>query len=56
MMAPLKRWTEEEDKTLLELKAAGRGISLIAKELRRTESSISGRLVILKKRSQLKSN
>jgi hypothetical protein len=45
----VQNWTDEEDDRLLKLKAAGRVIAVIAKELRRTESSVTSRLVVLKK-------
>jgi hypothetical protein len=46
----IKRWTDEEDQRLLELKRAGKMVWVIAKEFGRTESAVSARLVILKKR------
>ena len=42
-------WTPDEDKRLLELKAAGRHVAVISKALKRTEGSVTARLVILKK-------
>jgi hypothetical protein len=46
----IKRWTDEEDQRLLELKRAGKMVWVIAKELGRTESAVSARLVVLKQR------
>jgi hypothetical protein len=45
------RWSREDNKRLLELRASGVPVARIAKELKRTESAITARLVILKKRS-----
>jgi hypothetical protein len=46
-----KPWTPEEDEHLLSLKAAGKRPAVIAKELRRTEASVLGRLSAIKKRA-----
>jgi hypothetical protein len=45
------RWSREDNKCLLELRASGVPVARIAKELKRTESAITARLVILKKGS-----
>jgi hypothetical protein len=47
-----RKWTEEEDQRLRELRAAGKSPILIAKELNRTESAIIGRMSILKLRER----
>jgi hypothetical protein len=47
------RWNHEDNKRLRELMTSGMPIALIAKELKRTESAITARLVILKKESAL---
>jgi DNA-binding NarL/FixJ family response regulator len=44
-------WTPEEDQRLLEMKACGMQVAMIAKTLRRTEAATSSRLSILKKKS-----
>jgi hypothetical protein len=46
----IKRWTDEEDQLLLQLKRAGKLVCIIAKELGRTESVVTARLVVLKQR------
>jgi DNA-binding NarL/FixJ family response regulator len=46
----IKHWTDEENQRLLELKRAGKKVWVIAKELGRTESAVSARLVVLKQR------
>ncbi len=48
------RWTTEEDLRLLELKAAGKVVASIAKIMRRTESAVTMRLVVLKQRAKHK--
>jgi hypothetical protein len=45
------RWNQEDNKRLLELRTMGMPVARIAKELKRTESAIAARLVILKKKS-----
>jgi hypothetical protein len=47
-----RKWTEEEDRLLLAMKAAGKGAAVIAKELKRTEASIVSRTVILNRQKQ----
>jgi len=44
----LRHWTDEEDRRLLELKAAGKSVIVIAKILGRTEVAIANRLDVLK--------
>jgi hypothetical protein len=41
-------WTPEEDQRLLDMRAAGATVSLIAKVLKRSEASTNGRLITLK--------
>jgi hypothetical protein len=43
------RWNQQDNKRLLELRTMGMPVARIAKELKRTESAIAARLVILKK-------
>jgi DNA-binding NarL/FixJ family response regulator len=45
------RWTDEEDKRLLALRAARKSNAVIASALRRSEASVVGRLYVLKKRA-----
>jgi hypothetical protein len=45
------RWNQEDNKRLLELSTMGMPVARIAKELKRTESAITARLVILKKKT-----
>jgi hypothetical protein len=45
------RWTEEEDKRLLELRTKGKSNFWIAAALRRSLTSVAARLYVLKKRS-----
>jgi hypothetical protein len=44
-----KKWTAEEDDRLLELKAAGKSLSSIAKELNRTQAAVDSRTHHLKR-------
>jgi hypothetical protein len=44
-----RSWNQDENKRLLELRTMGMPVARIAKELKRTESAIAARLVILKK-------
>jgi len=43
-----RRWTEEEERLLLELKQSGKSVALIAKILKRTEASVSNKLGLIK--------
>jgi DNA-binding NarL/FixJ family response regulator len=43
-----RKWTAEEDDRLLELKAAGKSLSVIAEELNRSQASIDSRTNRLK--------
>jgi DNA-binding CsgD family transcriptional regulator len=45
------RWTEDEDKRLLELRTKGKSNYWIAAALRRSLTSVAARLYVLKKRS-----
>jgi hypothetical protein len=45
-----RRWTADEDQRLLSLRAAGKIIASIAKELDRTYESVVNRLAVLAKR------
>jgi DNA-binding NarL/FixJ family response regulator len=45
------RWTDEEDKRLLALRAARKSSVVIAAALRRSEASVVGRIYVLKKRA-----
>ncbi|WP_165127656.1 MULTISPECIES: Myb-like DNA-binding domain-containing protein [unclassified Bradyrhizobium] len=47
-MSANQPWTPEDDQLLLELRAAGKRPTVIAKALRRSEASIVGRTLILK--------
>jgi hypothetical protein len=42
------KWTPEEDQRLLELKAAGTPLAVIAKKLDRTQASVDSRTAKLK--------
>lgn len=44
-------WTPEDDQQLLEKKAGGASIALIAKALCKTESAVSSRLTILRQKA-----
>lgn len=44
------KWTPEDDRKLLELKAAGRSAAAIAAALQRTEMSVVSRVGVLKSR------
>jgi hypothetical protein len=44
-----KKWTSEEDERLLDLKAKGLKLRMIAKRLNRTASSVDSRLTALRK-------
>jgi hypothetical protein len=46
----IDRWTDEDDKRLLELQRAGKSNFWIAAALRRSRKSVVGRIFILKKR------
>jgi hypothetical protein len=43
-----KHWTPEEDRPLLDLKAAGTTLAVIAKKLVRTQASVDSRITALK--------
>ena len=47
-----RKWSEEEDRRLLELRTAGKTLIQIAKELNRTESSVAARIVVLKRQEK----
>ena len=49
-MIHMPTWTTEEDQRLLDMRAAGAMVSLIAKVLNRSEAATSARLVALKAR------
>jgi hypothetical protein len=51
-MAPLgyRRWTDDDDRRLLEMRAAGKTLKKIAKDLKRTEAAVASRAVFLKGR------
>ena len=49
----VQNWTDEEENRLLELKASGKVVCVIAKQLGRTKSSVTARLVLLKNRGLL---
>jgi hypothetical protein len=42
-MASYQHWTQEDDRRLLDMRAAGKSYSVIAKELKRTQASVLGR-------------
>jgi hypothetical protein len=44
---PVEPWTPEQDQRLLEMKAAGARVALIAKILLRTEAATANRLMTL---------
>jgi hypothetical protein len=46
---PAKNWTSEEDDRLLDLKAKGLTLRMIAKSLNRTGASVDSRLGVLRK-------
>lgn len=46
-----QKWTPEEDRRLLELRASGRSLAVIAKELNRTEAAVDNRVYTLKNRA-----
>jgi hypothetical protein len=52
LMIQPRKWTEEDDQCLLELRAAGKTPIVIGKELNRTESAIVSRIGVLKRREQ----
>jgi|KBSMisStaDraftv2_1062788.scaffolds.fasta_scaffold10278958_1 hypothetical protein len=43
-----RRWTDEDERQLLELKQAGKSTIVVAKILKRTELAIANRLEVLK--------
>jgi hypothetical protein len=47
----VETWTPEQGQRLLEMKAAGAQVALIAKVLNRTEAATTGRLITLRKRA-----
>jgi Myb-like DNA-binding domain len=51
-MTKFRKWTEEDDTRLIELRAAGKPPAVIAKELKRTEAAVVSRIGILKKREK----
>jgi hypothetical protein len=50
MMASRQRWTHEDDRRLVEMRAAGKPPAVIAKELGRTEPAVINRTRALKRR------
>jgi hypothetical protein len=46
------KWTEEDDRRLLELRAAGRSALSMGLALRRSSSAIEGRLGVLKAKAR----
>jgi hypothetical protein len=50
MPNPHEPWTDKEDHLLHAMKAAGKRVPVIAKELKRTEQSVISRTAILKQR------
>lgn len=46
------KWTEEDDRRLLQLRSAGKSALLIGLALRRSSSAIEGRLGVLKARER----
>jgi DNA-binding NarL/FixJ family response regulator len=51
-MSTGRKWTAEEDDHLLELKAAGKSLSVIAEELNRSQASIDSRTSRLKEKKR----
>jgi hypothetical protein len=49
------KWSLEDDRRLLELKAAGTPLAVIAKKLNRTEGAVDSRISVLKRRADLAS-
>jgi DNA-binding NarL/FixJ family response regulator len=49
MRRPLRKWTPEEDGKLLELKASGKSLRIIAEKLNRTQAAVDSRTHLLKK-------
>ena len=47
-MIASQRWTQEDDRRLLEMRTAGKSPAVIAKELKRTEAAVVGRVSVLK--------
>ena len=45
-------WTAEDDRRLMELRAAGRSTISISAALKRSQSAVEGRLHILRKRTK----
>ena len=45
-----RRWTVDDDRRLLEMRAAGKTLKKIAKDLKRTEAAVADRAVLLKGR------
>jgi hypothetical protein len=52
-MTKPKTWTAEDDRRLLELREQGKLVSVIAKEMGRTEMAVSGRLGWLKRQDRM---
>lgn len=52
MTTKLRPWIADDDRRLLELRAAGRTSVSIAAALKRTAVAIDGRLYVLRKREQ----
>jgi hypothetical protein len=46
------KWTEEDDRRLLELRSAGKSVLSIGLALRRSSSAIEGRLGVLKAKAR----
>ena len=47
-----KTWTEEDDRRLLEMRAAGRSIPSVAAALKRSAGAVTGRIAALRSRAK----
>jgi hypothetical protein len=51
-----KPWTEEDDRRLTEMRAAGRSIASVSAALRRSAGAVSGRIAVLRSRAKAAAN
>jgi hypothetical protein len=47
-----KSWTEEDDRRLIEMRAAGRSIPSVAAALKRSSGAVSGRIAVLRTKAR----
>jgi hypothetical protein len=51
-----KPWTDEDDRRLIEMRAAGRSIASVSAALRRSAGAVAGRIAVLRSRVKAAAN